>query len=645
VTGFAQASEWMERAWGDRSGFFVSAYGVGGHYDEYGKYTHKRWHERPGRWPDDYERLLDEVIGRAETDDVYVAPYLRSVPSRKKGSALPSDLLYADLDVVDASLNGFEALLVGPGGLVVNSGQGLHVYLGLPDALEPAELERLNRQLAHRLGADAGWSENKVLRLPGTWNHKGRARGGESLPVQIVNGRRADRDWTPDVLVQLLGPAPEVDSPAARVAPEMPESVPAHLRARLQEAPAGDRSKQTYGFVGACLEAGLSDAATLALALEHEPTRAKYGDRAAAEIERAIAKHRAGGTSPRPQGEDGPQPLRTVRGDAIEMRSIEWLDKPQLQGSAFHLAAGPKGVGKGTWLARKIADTTHGRLGPKRNVLIVSSEDSASIDLKPRLVAAGADHTRWHLVTEQLMLPRDLYRLEDLANAIGDVGLIVLDPVGNHLGGVDTDKEGLVRFAISGLNRLADDLACMIVGVRHLAKLRVHGALAAVLGSTAWVDVPRAVLAFARDDIDEMVFYVQVVAGNRSGRTAAHGYRIELRDVGLKEPVTSAVPIGESSKNVDDLLAAPRRGSKSDGARELILDILETDGEQESDALDARVSAETGLTARTIRNLRGELGKAGLIKSIPESDEVFGVVARWKVARTAAPRPGSEAGT
>ena len=177
----------------------------------------------------------------------------------------------------------------------------------------------------------------------------------------------------------------------------------------------------------------------------------------------------------------------------------------------------PKGVGKGTWLARKIADTTRGRLGPKRNVLIVSSEDSASIDLKPRLVAADADHTRWHLVVEELMLPRDLYRLEALAARVGDVGLIVLDPVGNHLGGVDTDKEGLVRYAIGGLNKLADDLACMIVGVRHLAKPRVHGALAAVLGSTAWVDVPRAVLAFARDDEDEMVFHVQVVAGNRSG--------------------------------------------------------------------------------------------------------------------------------
>ena len=138
---------------------------------------------------------------------------------------------------------------------------------------------------------------------------------------------------------------------------------------------------------------------------------------------------------------------------------------------------------------------TQGRYGGPRNVLIVSTEDSASIDLKPRLEAAGADHERWHLIVDkEFLLPRDLYRLEDLAAAFGDVGMIVIDPIGNNIGGVDTDKEGAVRNAIAGLNRLADEVACMVLGVRHLTKSRLNGALSAVLGSTAWVDLPRAVL-------------------------------------------------------------------------------------------------------------------------------------------------------
>ncbi len=139
-----------------------------------------------------------------------------------------------------------------------------------------------------------------MLRLPGTWNHKGRARGGESLPVLIVEGKRAERDWTPDELDELLGPPPENYPHADSSAPVMPGSelahlldrLPAGLLGRLRETPAGDRSGQSYAFVGACLKTGLSDAETLALALEHKPTQSKYGDRAAAEIERAIAKQK-----------------------------------------------------------------------------------------------------------------------------------------------------------------------------------------------------------------------------------------------------------------------------------------------------------------------------------------------------------------
>ena len=40
----------------------------------------------------------------------------------------------------------------------------------------------------------------------------------------------------------------------------------------LRETTEGDRSKLSYAFVGACLEAGLSEAETVALALEHAPT-------------------------------------------------------------------------------------------------------------------------------------------------------------------------------------------------------------------------------------------------------------------------------------------------------------------------------------------------------------------------------------
>ena len=300
-----QARRWVNAVWGEQPGHFHFAFGVGGHFNGAGKYAHKRWHERSGRWPDDRDRFLAEAIGRAEADDVYVAPYLRSNASRKKGNALASRMVYVDVDEAREENRGFARLLIGPGGLLVNSGHGLHVYITLSRAVEPDELEQLNRHLAHRLHADAGWAENKLLRLPGTWNHKTRASGGVSRPVFLINSERAARDWSREELLELLGPAPAEIGEAVSITPAMPETVPTRLLKRLRETAAGDRSAQSYAFVGACLKAGLSDAEALALALAHEPTKAKYGDRAQVEIERAIVKLRASENS-----------LRTTRDSA-----------------------------------------------------------------------------------------------------------------------------------------------------------------------------------------------------------------------------------------------------------------------------------------------------------------------------------------
>lgn len=335
-----------------------------------------------------------------------------------------------------------------------------------------------------------------------------------------------------------------------------------------------------------------------------------------------------------------PPALQSVRASDVVMRSIEWVDRPLVQGSAFTLICGPKGCGKGTFIAKVAAKMTRGVYGAPRNVLFVSSEDSAAIDLVPRLKAAGADLDRVVIVTEHITLPTDIGRLRFHAREIGDIGLIVLDPLGNLLAGADTDKEGVVRHAIGGLNALADELACAIFGVRHLGKNRQNGALSSVLGSVAWVDLPRQVNVFAPDDEDEMVFHVGVQAGNRSAHGASESFRIELRAVeGLTEPVTFCAELGTSAKDVDTLLAAPRRaGSKSQTARELILTILENEGEQESDAFDARLARETGLTAKTVQNQRTALKNEGLVKNVPVKDE-HGAVQHWKVVRSGAPRP------
>jgi hypothetical protein len=272
--------------------------------------------------------------------------------------------------------------------------------------------------------------------------------------------------------------------------------------------------------------------------------------------------------------------------------------------------------------------------------LFVSTEDSREIDLVPRLVAANADLSQIRFIEQHVRLPDSVDALRDHAKELGTVALLVIDPVANHIGDRNSNSDAEVRDAIAPLNKLADELDCLVIGVRHPGKDRSRGAVASILGSTAWVDTPRAVVMVAADDEDQDIRHIQVVAGNRSRNGTARSFRIEETDVeGLEEPVTLAVELGDSTKSVDQLLSVRRTpDSKSAAAKELILDILENDGEQESDTLDARVARETGLAAGTLKNVRIALHKEGLIKIFPDKDE-FGTITRWLVTRSGAPRP------
>jgi hypothetical protein len=318
----------------------------------------------------------------------------------------------------------------------------------------------------------------------------------------------------------------------------------------------------------------------------------------------------------------------------IDMRSIEWLERPLWQRSAFQLFAGAKGSGKGTYLAGLSARISL----DGGNVLFVSSEDSPEIDLKPRLVAAGADLSRCRVIKQHLKLPDDVRELRRLAREFGGVRLLVIDPVANHIGARNSNSDAEVRDAIAPLNGLADELDALVIGVRHPGKARDRGALASILGSVAWVDTPRAVVMVAVDNEDELVRHVQVVAGNRSLNGNGQAFRIEAVPVeGLTEPITLAVPLGESSKSVDQLLTAPASDSRTGSAKTLILDVLEAEGEQESDALDARIAQETGLSTRTVQNARVALKNEGFVKNVPIRDEA-GAVVSWHVKRTEASR-------
>jgi RecA-family ATPase len=238
----------------------------------------------------------------------------------------------------------------------------------------------------------------------------------------------------------------------------------------------------------------------------------------------------------------------------VTPRNVDWHWRPYVQVSAFHLLAGEGGAGKGSWLALVTAAMSRGvseYLTEPRNVIIVASEDSAEVDLVPRILAAGGDLSRVIMLTKTILLPRDIEYLEEkIARERNGAptGAVIIDPVANHIGGKSTDDEGSVREAINELNHVADRTGCAIFGVRHITKYG-DGGVKSVLGSGAWTNSPRVVLMMKQSvhvpyDVDDRA--LEVVKSNRGKKGERREYRIHRVEV---DGVTDLIPRLERSED------------------------------------------------------------------------------------------------
>ena len=235
--------------------------------------------------------------------------------------------------------------------------------------------------------------------------------------------------------------------------------------------------------------------------------------------------------------------LHIQRADRIQMKNVKFLWEPFIQKSALHLMVGRKGVGKGTLLARLAALVTKGEFEKARGVLWISGEDSFEMDVLPRFKAQGGVESRLLAVRQRVIFPRDLPALRAVCED-EDVGLVVLDPIVSVIGGANANDEASIYNAIGPLNELSDNLDTAVIGVRHIGKNTEYDSLEGVLGSVAWVNIPRAVLNVAQSmsGVEKNVT-LTVLASNRvRAESAAWFSLVEVRVDGVDKPVPMVVP-------------------------------------------------------------------------------------------------------
>jgi hypothetical protein len=209
----------------------------------------------------------------------------------------------------------------------------------------------------------------------------------------------------------------------------------------------------------------------------------------------------------------------TLSFSKIKRRKLKWLFPPFLPLGFITTVTGDGGVGKSTCLIDIIARITTGDPMPqigdeteqtaiKGSALIICKEDDPGLVIKPRLAAAGADMRHVHMVVVQRSRnPDDLEvidsldtgtdRLERIIQDIGDVRVILIDPITNFFGKLDFNRDDQVRRLLTPLSRLAAKYEIAILNVVHMNKDTAKKGSGRILGGTGIVNVGRSTLFVA----------------------------------------------------------------------------------------------------------------------------------------------------
>lgn len=237
---------------------------------------------------------------------------------------------------------------------------------------------------------------------------------------------------------------------------------------------------------------------------------------------------------PEDPDEFDPRPrAQTVAASAIAPDRVAWLWPGRIPLGMLTLFSGDPKLGKSLVALSLLAAVSRGGPLPgpdpdtpvpaaRGSAILLSAEDDPARTIVPRLLAAGADLDRIHILSDMLepefrgfggrpnshvpanlRMPTtsadDLRAIERRAAALGDCRLIVFDPITAYVGG-----EADVRRALNPLKDMAARLGATILLVTHLSKQGASGTNGKyrVRGRIDYVGVCRSSTLFLADPDD-----------------------------------------------------------------------------------------------------------------------------------------------
>jgi putative DNA primase/helicase len=268
------------------------------------------------------------------------------------------------------------------------------------------------------------------------------------------------------------------------------------------------------------------------------------------------------GTSQWPEGlrenpkQNAPTSLESLAASTYAMRGIRWFWNNRFALGKLGLIGGLPDRGKGLIASYMIAMATTAGVWPcnegraiQGNVLLLTAEDNIEDTIVPRLVAAGADCERVHIVKmvhqadakRMFSLVTDLPMLRQKIDEIGDVVLIVIDPMSAYLGvgKIDSYRSTDVRGVLAPLKELAEETMIAIISIMHFnKKADVHNAMLRIADSLAYVAAARHCYVVVDDVENQRRLFVKA-KNNVAPDMAALSYTIDTMAVG-QDPDTKA---------------------------------------------------------------------------------------------------------
>ena len=315
-----------------------------------------------------------------------------------------------------------------------------------------------------------------------------------------------------------------------------------------------------------------------------------------------------------------------LNGADLTPQPVAWLWRDWLALGKLHILAGAPGQGKTTIALAMAATVTSGGLWPdgsrceRGQVLIWSGEDDPADTLLPRLLAASADKTRVHFVSgtrtngelEPFDPAYDMAQLEEQASRIGNVRLIVVDPVVSAVTG-DSHKNTEVRRALQPLVDLAANMDATLLGISHFSKSgQGQDPASRVVGSIAFTAVARVVLVAAKvkgDDGKDR----RILARGKSNIGPDHGgfeYAIAqveaLPGIHASRIEWGAAVEGSARELLTDPADETEEGNAKDSAAAFLQEVLKGDLVPVK-SIEAEAK-EAGIAWRTIRRASDSLG-------------------------------------